>query len=773
MVIWYDRPAEEFWVRTLHLGNGILGASVFGGAEKEKIVLNHTKLWRHCKTLGRVNPDCTAQLKRVRKLMFEGKLEEANNMAYRALGTQFTLHPEHHYFGPDPFVPAGELHVEFPGHTEPEGYRSQLDLSTALGTTSYTTGGVCYTREAFTSFDSLLFAWRVRADKPGAINCTLRLTRVPDDQCELHAAAAGDEIALTGTFFEGRKFAIVTRLNVHGGKREASVSGECPEVAVSGADCVEAYTFIATDMEDADPLAYARGQLDAAYGCTYVEMFKAHTRKFCSLFGRVRFELKGPDYSSLPTDKRMERFAAGEDDPALQAVYYQYGRYILLCSSINGGLPSNLNGIWNDLLKPSYMSDYHHDLNSQASYWPAETGNLTETTEALFDYVDSLVPAARDAARKLYGCRGIFIPLTTGCYPEECLKLEHGWDEWTGAAAWLGQHYWQHWDFTRDVGFLRGRCYPFLKEAALFYMDYLVPDPRKDHRFYGMLQAVPSYSPENAFEGTGKAPVSLSITCTMDIELITEVFTHLLEASALLGLDKDMRHEWKRVLGNLPPIQIGSYGQIQEWLEDYNEDYLTMSSEGIGHRHASHLYGLFPGDSITRTKTPVLAKAAEVSVMTRVLHKANRLQTFGPLYAALFARLGRAGSAYENLRLFEQNMYPKNNNFSEGLRAGSSEAMLELVVQSQDGAIDLLPALPAQWSGGHVAGIVARGGFVVDVSWEAGSMTGASIRSRLGGRCVVRCQGNTAEIDTQARGEYRFGPGLTRVSCGAGKDEAQ
>ena len=659
--IWYKTPAKEMWTRTLHLGNGIMGATVFGGVSEEKIVINYTHLWRHAKTLGRVNEDCTKILQQVRSLIFQGRLREANLLAYRGLGTQWNLDVHENWYGPDPFVPAGQIDLIFPEAKECAEYRNELDMLHGISSTSYIVDGVSEKRTFFTDMNRLFTAGKLSSDG-GRLNVQIGLSRVEDEECELTFAQKEHTILLKGNFFEGVAYAFGLKVVVNGGEEEIIDAGGIPRFQITGAESVELYAYVETNQRGPVPEEVVTKKLEEAGKVSFEELMEAHGKTFSSYMSRVELNIEAPENwtridEKKDTQERLEDFLNGTDDPGINTVYYQYGRYILLCSSINGGKPFHLNGIWGEGLKPAYNSDFHHDINSEAPYWIAETTNLSETTEALIRYVESLLPAGKEAAKKIYGCGGVFIPLTTGGYPE-CLKLEASWDEWIGAAAWLGQHFYQHYQFTKDLEYLRRHAYPYLKEVAQFYLDYLVEDPREDHRFFKKLQVVPSYSPENAFMEAGPAPVSLSVSCAMDIELVMEIMTNVLEASEILGEDEALREKWQDVLNRLAPLQIGSRGQLMEWQEEYTEDFVTESSEGFRHRHASHLYAMFPGDMITEGKTPELFEAAKVALKERVIKAEGRKvnqqagggDMFPILYAALYARAKMPNEAYHHIR---------------------------------------------------------------------------------------------------------------------------
>lgn len=755
--IWYKKPAAELWTRTLHLGNGIMGASVFGGIQTEKIIINYTHLWRHAKTLGRVNEDCTKILKVVRNLIFQGRLREANLMAYRGLGTQWNLDVHENWFGPDPYVPAGQIDLIFPEVQNCIGYRNELDMLGGTAVTSYVADGVSVKRTFFTDMNSLLTSGELKSDC-GRLNVQIGLSRVADDECDLCFEVKNNIILLKGTFFEGVTYVFGLKVIANEGKSELVDIEGMPRFRITDADSAEVYSFVEIQRENLDPDEVVLSKLSEAGSISFKELLVEHQKTFSSYMSRLQLDIKAPENwpvidMNKPTDERVADFLNGTDDPGINITYYQYGRYILLCSSINGGKPFNLTGIWGDQLKPDFNSDFHHDINSEAPYWIAETTNLPETTDALINYVESLIPAGKEAAKKIYGCRGVFIPLSTGGYPE-CLKLEASWDEWIGAAAWLGQHFYQHYQFTGDVEYLREHAYPYLKEVAQFYSDYLVEDPREEHRYYKKLQVVPSYSPENAFMEAGPAPVSLSVSCAMDIELVMETMTNVIEASEILGEDEEQRREWRNILDKLAPLQIGSRGQLMEWQEEYTEDFVTTSSEGFRHRHASHLYAMFPGDMITERKTPELFEAAKVALAERVMQGEGRRNNqkmgggdmFPILYAALYARAKMPNEAYHHIRLNEKQSYPATNCPREGLRPGTAATMTEMMMQSHDGAIELLPALPPVYDSGMVKGLVARGGYIIDISWKNGILAEAVITAQNSGTVKVRYKDSEQEI---------------------------
>ena len=769
--IWYQRPAPK-WGDGLPVGNGHIGAMVLGTLPQERIALNHTRLWREKKLQKRTNPKVAHHLPGIRKMFFDGKLMEAGKAANELLGSQRGegFQGEWKDEGPDPFQPVGDLFIKFPGHEKFTDYRRELDLSTGIAKITYAVDGVRYTREVFASRPDNVIVVRVSADRPGALTGQIELSRTADPDCTLSSWAAENRIGFVGEFVEGVRFGAAAAVLPKGGQL-LPVEKDTAIIGIENADEVLILLSIATKMEAEDPKAWSVSKLTSvSRNADFTALAESHVQQHREMFNRVDLFLDGPAADNLSTDKRLARFAAGEADPGLASLLFQFGRYLLISSSQEGGLPANLQGLWNEQIAPPWASDLHHDCNLQMNYWPAEVTNLSECTRPLFDYVEDMLPAARIAAKNLYGCRGIYIPLT-GDSAMKCLKTEGEWSEWTGAAAWLAQHFWWHWEYTGDEEFLRNRVYPLYKEIALFYQDYLVQDPRKDSPHYGKLVTVPSQSPENFFVG-GIKPVSLTIGATMDFELIYEVFTNLIKTSEILGVDADKRVEWQKVLDNIPPLQVGKHGQLQEWLEDHEEGE-------IHHRHISHLYALFPGEQITRERDPKLAQAARVALERRLTGE-EATEWAGALfwYAACWTRLGEPERAYALLRgILSRHIdgrlfaISNPNQQLDGNFAGTA-AIAEMLLGSHQGEVSLLPALPKAWPAGHVRGLRARGGFEVDIAWKNGKLKDAKIRSLLGRTCRIRSavplkitsEGRTVEtreieasvfeFETDPKGEY-------------------
>lgn len=775
MKIWFNESSEKLFNRTLSQGSGMIGTTVFPDCTDEKIVINHAWMWRHFKTAGMENPECAHWLKYIRKLFFAGKTREAGDIANRVLGSQARsrtpyfegdpaemkrlggLNPVAGIYGPDPFVPIGEVHIQYNGRSRGEALYSELDLDTSEAFIQTGEKKSAIKRRCIVSRDKDLFTMEITGEE--GISGTISLTRVEDEQCKISNRSPEKQsniLRLYGEFPEGRYFSVELKVFYCDGETKVADG----KLSFENAHKLCFSLSAATDHESKDTQVYVSDIVSYSDGKSYEELRTQAVAAYRELYGRVKFEVDrtGEEaLESMPTDQRMRRFSEGGKDNGLQNILLQMHRYFAIAYSKTGGVPGNLNGIWSNSINPEWCCDIHNDINSQGMYFSVDALGLPELSDVLFEYLERLIPAAQDAAKKIYGCRGIFIPLTSSCWPE-CFKLEPGWDEMVSAAAWLSEHYWWRYDFYRDMDFLRDHAYPFLREAALFYMDYLVPDPRKDRPTYGMLQAVPSYSPENSYLGSN-LPVALTISCTFELELIQELFQHCVEAAKLLGEPGEVISEYVRVLDHLSPIGIDDEGRVMEWSEDYPQEVnmLRFNDDfGYGHRHLSPAIGAFPGDIVAKNKSPELAAATYEFLKSRKRYGGMR-GGWAAWGAALFSRLGKASEAQERLRQFV-----KEGGHSEemvlspsgGLFSCVASAELEMVFQSHDGALELLPNLPEEWKKGEVTGIRARGNFEVDMSWEEGKPNYVKITSFSGNSCVVRFGLKEIPLNTEKGKSY-------------------
>jgi len=720
-LVWTDKPACE-WKEGLSIGNGVLAGMVLGGTERERVALNHEWLWRG----KHRNKDIEIKdrhLGEIRKLFFEGKVFEAGTLANEVLGGMGGVTGIKNRV--DPYQPLGDLYIDF-NHKEVTGYRRQLDLETAVVTVSYSVNNIQYIREYFAHAKYKIIVIRL-SSAGNSIKAKVSLARIEDSECVLKKWSEKSSFGFQGEFVEGTKFA--AQVKVLNGKNiitqfpdnDGSILIESPDEAV-----LIFTAAVSHNGEDVE--ARCKKQMDSVPE-SFKVLRQTHVEEYRRRYNRVSLSIGKPN-DIVATDKRLSDIRSGKQDNSLYALYFNFGRYLLISTSWGADLPASLQGKWNEELLPPWDSDYHQDINLQMNYWPAEVCNLSECMNPFFKHVERFIPHAKRAAKQLYGCEGIWLPIQIDPWGRSTPE-SRGWDVWTGAAAWLVRHFWEHYEYTLDKEFLNEKCYPLLKETAAFYESYLVPDN------HGYLVPVPSQSPENFFVG-GTKPVSLCIGATMELELIDDVLRHAVTASEILDIDKGKRKEWIFILEKLPPLQIGKYGQLQEWLEDYEE-------AEPGHRHISHLFALFPGDGITVEETPELAHAAHVSLNRRIAHGGGQSGWSSAWISCCFARLGFGDKSLKQMyklltestagTLFDlhpPNIFQIDGNF------GGAAAIAEMLIQSHKGIIRILPALPSSWVEGKITGLCAQGGFVVDVTWKKGKPVTISVLSGLGQPCFLK-----------------------------------
>ncbi|WNO52378.1 glycoside hydrolase family 95 protein [Stakelama saccharophila] len=717
-LLWYQHPAGE-WTEALPIGNGSLGAMVFGGIKRERLQLNEDTLWSGG-PYSNVNPKARAALPKVRELIFAGKYAEAE--AYADAHVQAVPMREMAYQA------LGDCFIDLPqvNETSAADYRRELDLDTAIARTRFTTGGRAYVREVFASPVHHLIAVSIRAEG-GTVSADFSLAS--GQRVEVSASDA--TLTMHGVNNEDRGIAGKLRFTAMGKVRASGgmVSADGPILRVRDARSVLFLLTAATSHRSpsdvsGDPNAITIGRLAAVDGLSYAALRDAHVAEHQRLFRRVSLDLGRGERADQPTDQRLEH-AADSDDPSLAALYFQFARYLMISSSRPGTQPANLQGIWNDSNQPPWQSKYTININTEMNYWPVDSADLSECIEPLTAMVEQLAVSGARTAKEMYGARGWVAHHNTDLWRASG-PIDHARTGlWPTGGAWLATQLWDHWDYVRDDAYLK-RIYPLLAGAARFFLDTLVRDPRTGH-----MVTNPSFSPEND-HGHGS---TLCAGPTMDMQILRDLFDRTGAAAKRLGRDGDLRRDVAAMRDRLAPDRIGAKGQLQEWQFDWD-----MDATDPHHRHVSHLYGLYPSHQINPDDTPALTRAARTSLEMR----GDDATGWGLGWRLnLWARLRDGAHAHRILihllspgRTYT-NMFDAHPPFQIDGNFGGAAGILEMLVQSRDDRIDLLPALPPGWPAGSLRGIRVRGACRLDLTWRDGRVTEATLHPERDGRRVI------------------------------------
>lgn len=755
LVLWYNEPAI-IWDEALPVGNGRMGAMIFGNVYNERIQFNEESLWAG-KRFNTNNENALKDLNIIRKLIFENKIKEAYELGNKSLLGTPPRFRSHQTFG-DIFLSMDSL----ARYTD---YRRELYLSNGINKTIFTINGVRFSREIFVSAPDNIIVINITADKPASINTEVFLKRQQDAQ----VFAENNQLILEGQIIDettdehgeggkNMKFAAKMIALNKGGE----IKAEKGKIIINNADELTLILTAATDYSldklnydrSIEPLLICNNILDKAEGKSYAQIKESHIKEHSAIFSRVQIDLGGKQLSSIPTNERLDSVINGGEDPDLVALYFQYGRYLLMGSSRSPGvLPANLQGIWNNHIQAPWNSDYHTNINLQMNYWHAEICNLHELTVPLVNLVDKWREPGRVSAKDMYGCSGWMMHHATDVFGKTTPNADMRWGMSPLSGVWMTFPLWRHYQFTMDKEYLKNRAYPIMKEAMDFVSDFLI---EKD----GYLVTSPTMSPENAYIlKDEKYPNQLTYASTIDNQTLIAHIDHCIEASEILGVDDDLRKNWKEIRLKIPPILIGKDGSIMEWIKDYDE-------WEPGHRHMSHLLGLYPLAQITPA-TPELFEAAKKTIDNRLVHGGGHTGWSRAWIINFFARLHEGETAYEHVMALlrkstKSNLFDNHPPFqidgNFGGTAGIAEMLLQSHLRDENGDFyqDLLPALPSALSKGKISGIKGRGGFEISISWENSELVSVEVVSVIGNKLNLRYADKTISENTTAGKTYFF-----------------